>query len=261
MTCEPCTYSQEPEGDYLQTSFWDMTQSSQSSGSHTPARSCENEQQKDGSPTCQCGKGTSGCSIHPNTPEKWIASMRDSLAKICRSLESNLAWAMTQEAVFTGKSSELLALFDPDTCSLRMSQQSLLMDSNTSYQTWPRSGMTVDGRVYALPNAAPITEEIDGGCLHKIPTPLAADGTAVGGLDRLRGNAKCWNLRDWYHQQMKSHYQHGQSPARARNARFWEWLMGWPDNWTASIAAETDKSRCKPQLPGNCSEANDIPQA
>lgn len=52
------------------------------SGMNMPAKSCENEQQMDGSPICECGKGMSDCLIHPSTPEKWIASMQECMLKL-----------------------------------------------------------------------------------------------------------------------------------------------------------------------------------
>ena len=44
----------------MQTLFSDMNQSSQSNGTLIAAESSEAEPQMDGSPTCTCGKGTSG---------------------------------------------------------------------------------------------------------------------------------------------------------------------------------------------------------
>ena len=56
------------------TLFSDMNPSSPSNGTLTAAECSESEPQMDGSPICMCGKGTSGCSIHPNTRDEWIAS-------------------------------------------------------------------------------------------------------------------------------------------------------------------------------------------
>ena len=97
MTCEPCTYSPGPEADCLPTSFSDMNQLSLLSGIDTPAKSSANEPQTDGSPTCQCGKGMSGCSIHPNTRDEWIASMRDSLASLLALPENAKALQIREE--------------------------------------------------------------------------------------------------------------------------------------------------------------------
>ena len=126
LTCEPCTYSPEPVEDCLQTSSLDIRQLSLWSGNHMPAKSCENAPQTDGSQNCTCGKEMSDCSIHPNTPDKWIASMQASLARICQMLENRLDWEKAHEAASTGKYSGLLGIYNQDTCSLKMSQQSLM---------------------------------------------------------------------------------------------------------------------------------------
>ena len=162
MTCRPCTYLQESVADCLPTSFSDTSQLSLWSGNPTPAKSCENEPQMDGSTDCTCGKAMCDCSIHPNTPEKWIASMRDSLAKTLALLESKQAYLREPEAVFTEKSCALLASFDPATCSWKTLQQSFLTDSEPFSATWPRWGMTAGGSAYAHPMSGRRITEIDG---------------------------------------------------------------------------------------------------
>jgi hypothetical protein len=151
MSFDQCTFSQESAVDYLPTSSSDTGQLSLLSGMDTPAKSCENAPQRDGSPACTCGKGTLDCSIHPSTPDKWIASMRDSLARTLALLESRQAYLREPDQVFTAKSCVLLASFDRDTCSWKTLQQSLVTDSEPYSQTWPRWGMTAGGFAYAHP--------------------------------------------------------------------------------------------------------------
>ena len=172
MTCRPCTSLQESAADYLPTSFSDMSQLSLWSGNHTPAKSYENEPQKDGSPDCTCGKETSDCSIHPTTPDAWIASMQDSLARTLASLESRQAYLREPDQVFTEKSCALLASFDRATCFWRTLQQSFLTDSEPFSQTWPRWGMTAGGYAYAHPMSGRRIIEIDG---FYWQTPVADD--------------------------------------------------------------------------------------
>ena len=154
MKCEPCIYSPESVEDSSQTLSSAMTQLSLLNGMDTPAKSSENAPQKDGSPTCQCGKGMSDCSIHPNTPEKWIASMRDSLAKTLALPGIKRALDMRHDPAFIEKSSVLLASFDPVTCSLKTCQQSLVTDSEPYSQTLPRWGSLRNGDVSEHPIAA-----------------------------------------------------------------------------------------------------------
>src|SRR5574343_633671 len=129
MNSEQCTSLQESAEGCLPTLSSVTGQLSLLSGSHTPAKSYVNEQQKDGFQDCTCGKEMSDCSIHPSTPEKWIASMRDSLARTLASLESRQVYLREPDQGFTEKSCVLLASFDQNTCSWRMLQQSFLTDS------------------------------------------------------------------------------------------------------------------------------------
>lgn len=134
-----------------------------------PAKSSENEPPKDGSPTCQCGKGTSDCSIHPSTPEKWTASTRDSLVRTLALPGIKRALDMRHDPAFIEKSSVLLASFDPVTCSLKTCQQSLVTDSEPYSQTLPRWGSLRNGDVSEHPIAAHRITGIGGS--HFVPTP------------------------------------------------------------------------------------------
>jgi hypothetical protein len=170
--CELAIYSPVTEVDSFPTLSSDTRQLSLLSGMPTPAKSSEKEPPKDGSLTCKCGKETLGCSIHPNTPEAWTASMRASLAKILAQPEVRQGLALKRAVASTVKSSASLAWYDQNTCSWKTSQQSLLMDSEQFSGTWPRSGMLANGLVYELPTVGRRTIEIDGGYL---PTPVSID--------------------------------------------------------------------------------------
>ncbi len=285
---EPCICSPERVADYSPTLSSDTNQLSLLSGTPTAAKSCEREQKTDGSQGCKCGKGTSDCSIHPNTRDEWIASMQASLVRICQSLESNPALAKAREAVCIGKSSELLASFDPATCSLKMSQLSLVEDSSTSWPTWPRSGMTVGGLVYALPNVVPTIEGIDGGSPELWAAPNTMDKLPPKSPESLKrestitrpGRSKPANLRDqvsnlaaWPTPTQRD-YKSGAFLPKAKAKRqeqtrgkplseevggqlnpMWvEGLMGWPLGWTGLKQSETVKSHSKRRSPGKSSQ-------
>ena len=222
------------------TSFSDTSQLSLWNGNPTPVASCENEPQKDGSPDCTCGKAMSDCSIHPNTPEKWIASMRDSLAKTLALLESRQAYLREPEAVFTEKSCALLASFDPNTSSWKTFQLSLIVDSEPFSETWPRWGMTRDGYAFVHPMLARRMSEIGGGCW---PTPQASDKRKVVSTfgSTLRNGKQIPELG---------------TAAGWINPELSEWLMGFPIKWTDLKRAETRKSRYKPQQHADCSAVN-----
>nr|WP_297479345.1 hypothetical protein [Ferrovum sp.] len=199
--------------------------------------------------------------------------MRDSLARICQSLENDPAWERAQEAASTGKSCALLATFDPATSSLKMSQQSFLADSNASWPTWPRSGMISDGRVYALPTVVPTITGTDGGVwlstptasasqrsekfqggnrlpnpaefVMMWPTPGATDGKGAPSLEQVQKRAKESKRGVMLPEELARDGITGQL-----NPDWVEWLMGFPIGYTASRDSGTHKCRSKRRLRG-----------
>lgn len=278
--CEPCTYSPGSVEDSLPTLSSDTLQLSLLSGIDTPVKSSEKEQQKDGSPICQCGKWMSECSIHPSTPEKWIASMRDSLVRTLALLESRQAYLREPDQVFTEKSCGLLTKYDHASSSWRTLQQSFLTDSEPFSETWPRWGMTQDGAAFVHPMSERRITVTDGGLW---PTPDTRGFVNEGSLSML--SKMCTDYSEYVAM--------GYRAAVTKKAMFWPtptahnskevaapsefnrntptlaaaggilnpdwvgWLMGFPIGWASSKATETRKSRSKPQSHGNCSEAND----
>ena len=245
--CEPCTYSPVSAVDYLPTGFSDTRQLSLLSGSHTPVKSLENEQQMDGFPTCECGKEMSDCSIHPNTPEKWIAYMRDSLAKTLALLESRQVYLREPDQVFTEKSCVLLTSLDRDTCSWRTLQQSFLTDSEPFSQTWPRWGMTQGGSAYAHPMSERNIQGIDG--LRLLPTPRMS----------MYKNQKWWkrknpmgNLEEL--PAMFQEYEH--LNGQYINPRWLESHMMFPIGWALLKDWVMLKSRSKRRQHGDSLEVN-----
>ena len=240
MSYEHAIYSPESVADCWPTSVSDPGQLSLLSGSHTPAKSYVSEPPKDGSPSCTCGKEMSDCSIHPSTPEKWIASMRDSLAKTLALLESRQAYLREPDQVFTEKSCVLLTSLDRDTCSWRTLQQSFLTDSEPFSQTWPRWGMTQGGYAYAHPMSERRITETGGGCL------LTPSGTSNHGKNHVSGRLDEWGG--------SSNPWRGTEIGKIHCASFEEWMLGLPIKWTELTELETLKSRSKPQPHGDCSE-------
>lgn len=187
MICGPCTYLQESEAGCLPTSSLDTRQLSLLSGINTPVQFSGNEPQTDGFQDCTCGKETSECSIHPSTPETWIAFMRASLAKTLALLESRQVYLREPDQVFTEKSCVLLASFDRDTCSWKTLQQSFLTDSEPFSQTWPRWGMTQGGSAYAHPMSERRITETDG---FVWPTVTTQDNVQVRGMGATIGTSR-----------------------------------------------------------------------
>ena len=130
-----------------------------------------------------------------------------------------------------------LAKFDPNTCSWKTAQLSLLGDSDGSYLIFPRSGMTRGGLLWELPMLERPTSETDFGCL--LPTPVASD---IG--------------------HRKTRYaQGGMALSMALggkvNPEYAEWMMGWNIGMSALKLSETAKSRNAEQQHGNILEAHE----
>lgn len=243
MTCEQCTSLPESAADYSQTSFWDIPQSSPLSGSHTPAKSSENEQRKDGSPTCECGKGMSECSIHPSTPEKWIASMRGCLASLIQSPAYRQALRTREAAKCGPRLSVSFAQFDQNTSFWKTYRDLFDSDFHQYLPIFPQSGMTLNGYAYQLPVLALHTNEKDCGGL--LPTP---SGTSNHGKNHVSGRLDEWGG--------SSNPWRGTEIGKVHCAAFEEWMLGLPIMWTGLTEYATRKSHCKPPLHGDCSEAS-----
>jgi hypothetical protein len=241
-----CTFLQESEAGYLPTLSSDTDQSSPLNGTNTLAKSCENEPQTDGSLTCQCGKGTLGCLIHPNTPAEWIAFMQDSLAKTLALLESKQVYKKEPDQGFTEKSCVSLAWYDRATCSWKTYQRSLVTDWEPYSETWPRWGMTQGGSAYAHPTSEHGTTAIDGSAW--LPTIGANEfrGTSkkrYRGSDEFRGAKMCEGLRTCATDPTYLH------------PLFGEYAMGFPSTWTELKESEMLKRPSRQQQHGDYSEA------
>ena len=90
-----------------------------------------------------------------------------------------------------------LAKYDPDTCSWKTAQRSLLGDSEPSLVTWPRSGLMLDGQCWELQTLVPRTSEIASGYW---PTPntvgYRSDGELLMLSRRLSDRAEYMAMSD-----------------------------------------------------------------
>jgi hypothetical protein len=168
--------------------------------------------------------------------------MQDSLAKILALPETKQALAQKRAVASTVKSSASLAWLDQNSCSWKMSQQSFLMDSEQSWQTLPRSGMTRNGYAYELPIVGRITTEIDGGFL---PTPTTMANQLAPSMMKHKG---CRNLaREMQPTPTAHNSKEGGYPAEGNrntptlgwilggrpNPQYTAWMMGWPLDYNA----------------------------
>lgn len=265
--CEPCTYSQARVEGFFVTESSGTRQLSLLSGINTPAKSCESEPQTDGFPACECGKGTLDCSIHPSTPDKWIAYMQDSLALMFQQPELRQELAQRREVASTVKSYASLAWLDQNSSTWKTSQQSLITDSEPYSQTLPASGMLVNGQLYELPIVGRRMKGIDGG--GYLATPTCTSNQLAPSMMK---HKSCRALAEVIYPTPTAHdAKKGAYPSEYnRNTpgiavmlggkpspTFQEWQMGWPINHTALKQSETDKCPSKPQSHGKSSEVRE----
>lgn len=167
--------------------------------------------------------------------------------------ENRQALERKRAVASTVKSSASLAWFDPDTCSLRTSQQSLLTDSEPSSLTLPRSGMTRNGYVYELPIVGRITCEIVGGYW---PTPRASMGKHGIAWSRAENGEHRSQLEDYLaHLYLRAGGK--RISGLLVHPSFCETMMGWPTGFTVCTQSVTGKMRSKRLRLGDCSEANE----
>lgn len=139
---------------------------------------------------------------------------------------------------YTGTSFEPFAWYDRDSRSWRTWQRCLVEGWEMFSETWPRSAMTRNGIAFAPSTSVPLTSATASGLL---PTPSAREGKdwsqakILAGLDRGDGVAKKICARS---QMLRS-----SAEIVGLNPSFAEWMMGYPEGWTGSIASATRSSR------------------
>ena len=138
----------------------------------------------------------------------------------------------------------LLAKYDPATSSWRTSQLCLDGDFHEFSETWPRSGMTRNGIAYQLALSGLHTFGIESGSL---PTPTASDGA--------QGSILCQVTPDQTTGKPRKVNRNGQTWSAGLGRlfrmatgaypmpKFWEWMMGYPPDWTALKDSEMPSSR------------------
>lgn len=232
----------------------------------------------------QSGMTSVHCISGPCFLTESTLSMEASHAKTFPWQAAEQAWK-DSEVGYTSRSLASSGKFDPDSCSWKTSQLSLLEAGSESLQNFPPYGMTVDGVFYPLRTWERITDAIDGGSW---PTPRAEergqyqrDGGKKG-KERatLTGRVKMWRtplssdadkkghgnlshqVKMWptptacAGQQPGEHGQGGQNLATVAggslNPMWVEWLMGYPSGWTVleDWATQWFRPKCVKRLKG-----------
>lgn len=127
---------------------------------------------------------------------------------------------------------ELLASYDRDTLLWRTSQTCLLEGLARFSETWPRSGLMRNGIAYRLATLAPRSLATASGLL---PTLVAGDSRGGrNGTLKGRSSSDGLTVTDWLWLNVGRGRLHPESA---------EWMMGYPEGWTALSASEMPSSR------------------
>ena len=169
-----------------------------------------------------------------------------------------------------------LAKYDPDTCSWKTAQLSLLGDSEPSLVTWPRSGLMLDGQCWELTT---LERRIEGSESGYWPTPTvcgnhnrkgasktSGDGLATAVMKRMYPTATATAYKGWSPNHNRANtddrldytvereaFQPGQqTPPMRLNPEWVAWLMGWPIGHTSLKPLAMDKFREYERQHGEC---------
>ena len=123
-----------------------------------------------------------------------------------------------------------LARYDPDTCSWRTHQYSLLGDLELFSETWPRWGTMRNGECSERMTPEHLTEENAYG--YSLPTPTATDYKGGTMKRRKDGSDRTSQFRHWI---LEYHGLKYPIPEHS------EICMGFPERWTALRPSETPR--------------------
>lgn len=165
-----------------------------------------------------------------------MSSPEDSRAKTLALLESKPALARGREADCGASAYVLLAKYDRNTQSLKMSQTCFLDLQNDqadglqqSCETWPTSGIMLSGTIYQLPTLVPGT---GGGEFGYLPTPTRTADSKGSPKGRYFGSGTCKsNLREVL--------RNGPDDPIYPHPSFVEMVMGFPISATELPPSET----------------------
>jgi hypothetical protein len=141
--------------------------------------------------------------------------------------------------------------YDPDSCSWKTHQCSLLGDLDEFSETWPQWGLMRDGECW---EQRTLEQTIRGtGCglsLEMWPTPVKSDYAGRRPSKGWKGDSDLPSVV-WTR---TGGAQNPQMSPASINATWTEWLMGWPLGWTDLKPLEMDKCLYAPQPHGEYSQ-------
>jgi hypothetical protein len=234
-------YSRVLVEEYLGENFSDGEQSAPSNGNPTQQAYCAPDKMTDFSRLSQFGM-TYKPLTESRGEELLTLYLEDFRAKT--SAQQEKVMDLTESDQGCGdRWRGWLAKFDPDSCSWRTAQCSLLEEEPELLQTLPRWGMTVNGLLWDAPNLEQSIKETEFG-LWGTPT-TSQDFKRVRKLAPSEASGKHGTILVG---SIGKEYPH--LIGRYLKPLVTEYLMGWPLGWTDLKPLATDKSHCAPQKHG-----------
>lgn len=129
---------------------------------------------------------------------KLTSFLADSLARTFPLLVSKRGYETESAAAYSLSCCGLLGSYDHERSSWKTSQISLLPDWTSYLERLPRSGMTVSGKLYALPMLAHRISASDGSAWESgWATPTVQDGENCAGISQFSRNSLPLNAQIW----------------------------------------------------------------
>jgi len=138
--------------------------------------------------------------------------------------------------------------YDPDSCSWKTHQCSLLEDLEPFLETWPQWGLMRNGECWEQKTLEQTIKGTEFGFSQEIwPTPVKSDYAARRPSKGWKGDSDLPSVV-WTR---TGGTQNPQMSPASINATWTEWLMGWPLGWTDLKPLEMDKYHYALQQHGN----------
>jgi hypothetical protein len=235
-------FSQALVEEYLGENFLDGEQSAPLSGNHTQQAYCALDKMTDFSRLSRYGM-----TYKPSTDirgEELLTLYRE-VFHAKTSAQRVRAQGLMENAAGCGeKWHASFARYDPDSCSWKTAQCSLLGGLDEFSETWPQWGLMRDGECWEQRTLEQTIRGTEFGLSLEIwPTPVKSDYAGRRPSKGWKGDSDLPSVV-WTRTGGAENPQ--MSPASI-NATWTEWLMGWPLGWTDLKPLEMDKFPFVPQ--------------
>ena len=145
--------------------------------------------------------------------------------------------------VFGGKCTELLANFDRESYAWKMLQMCFQWADAQLLDRLPKSGMTVNGQLYAVDQISEHRTTEHAGFV--LPTPIARMTANEPKYPSAWRRQQVLNMGSLLGVKACQHYgiakERAIGEALVLNPQFIEWMMGFPEDWTAPSTTESEK--------------------